>query len=42
MTKPIISLTLDEDVIKALGQKAKIEDRSRSGMANILLKKSLE
>lgn len=42
MTKRIISLTLDEDVIKALDEKAVDDDRSRSGMANFLLKKALE
>lgn len=42
MTKLIVSLTLDENVIKALDEKAIIEERSRSGMANYLLRKSLK
>ena len=42
MTKQIISLTLDKDVIKALDKKAEDDNRSRSGMANFLLRKSLK
>ena len=42
MTKPMVSLTLDEDVINALDEKAKKEERSRSMMANILLRNSLQ
>jgi len=41
MTKLIIAMSLDENVIKALDEKAANEERSRSGMANMLLKKSL-
>lgn len=41
MTKNIITITLDKDVIKALDEKAKNDERSRSGMVNRILKKSL-
>lgn len=42
MVKRIISLTLDEDVINTLDKRAKNDVRSRSAMANFLIKKSLE
>lgn len=42
MTKQVIALSLDVDVIEALDEKAKNDERSRSGMVNFLLRKSLK
>lgn len=40
--KKLISVTLDIELIEKLDERAEIEVRSRSAMANFLLKKALE
>ena len=41
MSKGKVTLTIDEDVVEALYKKAESEARSRSAMANLILKKAL-